>query len=174
MKNKLSEELKNILREFESLSNSNQLYIISILLNHLDNGLINDGNYSTSDEAYESDKKVLESYQINLEDSMKLATNLLVIASVLDNKIINPNGIDIEPYINKKAIKEIENIIKNFYKLDYKNKIDFLIETIYIISEIKETEKIDFDFNGLIDELLTYSRYEFNENIYNNLEIQNY
>jgi len=174
MKNKISEELKNILIEFESISNSNQLYIISILLNHLDNGLINDGNYSTSDEAYESDKKVLESYQINLEDPMKLATNLLVIASVLDNKIINPNGIDIEPYINKKAIKEIENIIKDFYKLDYKNKIDFLIETIYIISEIKETEKIDFDFNGLIDELLTYSRYEFNENIYNNLEIQNY
>jgi len=42
MKNKISEELKNILIEFESISNSNQLYIISILLNHLDNGLIND------------------------------------------------------------------------------------------------------------------------------------
>lgn len=174
MKNNLSEELKNILSEFENLSNSNKLYIICILLNHLDNGLINDDNFLTSDEAYENDKKVLESYQINLDDSMKLATNLLIIASTLDNITINPNGIDIEPYINKKSKKEIENILKNFYKLDYKNKIDFLIETIYIISEIKETSKINFDFNGLIDELLTYSKYEFGENNYNNLEIQNH
>ena len=35
-------------------------------------------------------------------------------------------------------------------------------------------EELDFDFNGLIDELLTYSKYEFGENNYNNLEIQNY
>lgn len=173
MKNKISEELKNILIEFESLSNSNQLYIISILLNHLDNGLINDGNYSTSDEAYENEKKVLEPYQINLDDPMKLATDLLVVASSIDNIIINPNGLDIEPYISLKSKKEIDNILKNFYKLDYKNKIDFLIETIYIISEIKETEELDFDFNGLIDELLTYSKYEFQENKHNNLEIQN-
>lgn len=174
MKNKISEELKNILIEFESLSKSSQLYIISILLNHLDNGLINDGNYSTSDEAYENEKKVLESYQINLDDPMKLATDLLVVASSIDNITINPNGIDIEPYINSKSKKEIDNILKNFYKLDYKNKIDFLIETIYIISEIKETEELDFDFNGLIDELLTYSKYEFRENKHNNLEIQNH
>lgn len=174
MKNKISEELKNILIEFESLSNSNQLYIISILLNHLDNGLINEGNYLTSDEAYEKEKKVLESYQINLDDPMKLATNLLIVASTINGITINPNRIDIEPYISSKVKKEISNILKNFYKLDYKNKIDFLIETIYIISEIEETEKIDFDFNGLIDELLTYSKYEFGENKYNNLEIQNH
>jgi len=31
---------------------------------------------------------------------MKLATDLLVVASSIDNIIINPNGMDIEPYIN--------------------------------------------------------------------------
>lgn len=174
MKNNLSKELKNILIEFESLSKSNQLYVISILLNHLDNGLINDGNYLTSDEAYENEKKVLESYQINLNDPMKLATDLLVVASSIDNITINPNGLDIEPYISLKSKKEINHILIKFYKLDFKNKIDFLIETIYIISEIEETEELDFDFNGLIDELLTYSKYEFGKNKYTNLEIQNH
>ena len=58
------------------------------------------------------------------------------------------------------------------YKLDFRNKIDFFTETIYDISEIQEVyENINFDFNGLINELLNYSKTEFNIETENNLEI---
>ncbi len=171
MRNNISEELKGILREFKGLSDENKLYTMSILLNHLNNGLINDGNYSDSDEAYESNKKVLTDKDIDLDDPMKLATNLLVVGATKEGITINPNGIDIEPYVNKKSKFEIRTIISNFYKLDFKNKIDFFIETFYEISEIKDVEKFDFDFNGLIDNLLTYSKIEFGENNEINLEI---
>ena len=144
MKNNLTQNLKNVLKEFIELSESNKLYLVSILLNHLYNGLINDGNYLSSDEAIENDKMVFEASDIELDDPMKLATNLLVIASAKEGITINLGFID---------------------------KIDFLTEIMYDISEIKEVEKINFDFNKLIDNLLTYSKNEFIENIINNLEI---
>lgn len=172
MKNYISEELKGVLREFKVLSDENKLYTISILLNHLNNGLINDGNYSDSDDAYENDKSVLTSNDIDLDDPMKLATNLLVVGATKNGITINPNGIDIEPYVNKKSKLEIKTVLTKFYKLDFKNKIDFFIETFYEISKIDEVEKLHFNFNGLIDNLLAYSRMEFGENKENNLEIE--
>ena len=65
MKNNISEELKEVLINFRELSKENKIYLMSILLNHLDNGLINDGNYSNSDEAYENGKLVLEPFSLN-------------------------------------------------------------------------------------------------------------
>ena len=171
MKNNLSQNLKNVLKEFIELSESNKLYLVSILLNHLYNGLINDGNYLSSDEAIENDKMVFEASDIELDDPMKLATNLLVIASAKEGITINPNGIDIEPYISDKPKKEFNDVLSKFYNLGFIDKIDFLTEIMYDISEIKEVEKINFDFNKLIDNLLTYSKNEFIENIINNLEI---
>ena len=171
MKNNLTQNLKNVLKEFIELSESNKLYLVSILLNHLYNGLINDGNYLSSDEAIENDKMVFEASDIELDDPMKLATNLLVIASAKEGITINPNGIDIEPYISDKPKKEFNDVLSKFYNLGFIDKIDFLTEIMYDISEIKEVEKINFDFNKLIDNLLTYSKNEFIENIINNLEI---
>ena len=171
MKNYLTQNLKNVLKEFIELSESNKLYLVSILLNHLYNGLINDGNYLSSDEAIENDKMVFEASDIELDDPMKLATNLLVIASAKEGITINPNGIDIEPYISDKPKKEFNDVLSKFYNLGFIDKIDFLTEIMYDISEIKEVEKINFDFNKLIDNLLTYSKNEFIENIINNLEI---
>lgn len=171
MKNILSENVRIILKEFYKLSESNKLYMMSILLNHLYNGLISDGNYLSSDEAIENDKIVFEASDIELDDPMKLATNLLVIASAKEGITINPNGIDIEPYISDKSKKEFNDVLSEFYNLGFIDKIDFLIEIMYDISEIKEVEKINFDFNKLIDNLLTYSKNEFIENIINNLEI---
>lgn len=171
MRNNISEELKEVLCEFKKLRDENKLYTISIILNHLDNGLFNDGNYTDSDEAYENDKLVLTAMDINLDDPMKLATNLLVVAANMEGITINPNGIDIEPYVNEKSKLEIKPVMSKFYKLDFKNKIDFLIETIYEIFEIKDVEKINFDFNGLIDNLLTYSRIEFGASNEINLEV---
>lgn len=146
---------------------------MSILLNHLDNGLINDGNYSSSDESYDNDKLVLEPFNLNLENAMTLATQLLLVGANLQDIIIEPNGIDIEPFINEKVKKEIKEVLSKFYKLDFKNKIDFLTETIYDVFEIQEVyENINFVFNGLINELLNYSKIEFNTKIKNNLEIE--
>lgn len=172
MRNNISEELKEVLIEFRKLSDENKLYTISVLLNHLSNGLINDGNYSDVDDAYENDKSVLTNLDINLDDPMKLATDLLIISSTKEDITINPNGIDIEPYVNKNSKLEIRTIVSKFYRLDFKDKIDFFIETLYDISEIKEVQKMDFDFNGLIDELLTYSKMKIGENNENNLEIE--
>jgi len=171
MKNNISKELKEVLYEFKELRDENKLYIISIILNHLDNGLINDGNYTDSDEAYENNKNVLTDRDVGLDDPMKLATNLLVVGANMEETTINPNGIDIEPYVNEKSKLEIKSVMSKFYKLDFKNKIDFLIETFYEISEIKDVEKISFDFNGLIDNLLTYSRIEFGGSNEINLEV---
>jgi len=92
-----AQELKEVLIEFRKLSDENKLYTISVLLNHLSNGLINDGNYSDVDDAYENDKSVLTNLDINLDDPMKLATDLLIISSTKEDITINPNGIDIEP-----------------------------------------------------------------------------
>lgn len=173
MKNNISEELKEVLINFRELSKENKIYLMSILFNHLENGLINDGNYSSGDDAYENDKLVLEPYQINLENTITLATQLLLVATDLQEIKIDPNEIDIEPYINKKVKEETKDILSKFYKLDFKNKIDFLTKTIYDIAEIQEVYKnIKFDFNGLINELLNYSKTEFNIKNENNLEIE--
>lgn len=118
MKNNISGELKEVLINFRELNKENKIYLMSILFNHLDNGLINDGNYSSSDDAYENDKLVLEPYQINLENPMVLATQLLLVATNIQEIKINPNGIDIEPYINKKTKEEAKDILSKFYKLD--------------------------------------------------------
>ena len=103
MKNNISEELKEVLINFRELSKENKIYLMSILLNHLDNGLINDGNYSSSDEAYENDKLVLESFNLNLENTMALATQLLLVGANLQDIIIDLNGIDIDPFIKEKV-----------------------------------------------------------------------
>jgi len=142
----------------------------SVVLNHLENGLINDGNYSNVDEAYENGKLVLESRDIRFNDPMMLATKLLLIGANLDNISINPNGIDIEPYI--KDMTNINPVLSIFYKLNIKDKIDFIIEMLYDLSILKETENIDFDFNELIDNLLTYYRMTFGNNTPSSLELQ--
>jgi len=173
MKNNVSEELKKVLINFRELSEENQVYIISILLNHMSNGLVNDGNYFDSDEAYENDKLVLEPSLIDLENCNYLATALLMFGALKNKIIINPNGIDIEQYIPEDSKNKCKDVLSKFYRLCFKDKVDFFIETLYDISIIEGIEKyIDFDFNGLIDNLLTYSKNEFGKNGENNLEIE--
>ena len=81
MRENISEYAKNAVNEFRKLDEVNKLYFISVILNHIDNGLINDGNYTDSDEAYENDKLVFQATDVNLDDPMKLATNLLVLGA---------------------------------------------------------------------------------------------
>ncbi len=169
MKENINEETKKGVVEFRNLNTSNKLYFGSILLNHLENGLINDGNYSDSEEAYENDKLVLESSDIKLSDPMELATKLLLVGANLEGITLNPNGIDIEPYI--KDMNNINPVLSTFYKLNLKNKIDFIIEIIYDISTLSDLKIMDFDFNGLIDNLLTYTRLTFGNNNSTSLEL---
>lgn len=169
MKENINEETKKGVVEFRDLNISNKLYFGSILLNHLENGLINDGNYSDSDEAYENDKLVLESSDIKLSNPMELATKLLLVGANLEGITLNPNGMDIEPYI--KDMSKINQVLSTFYKLNIKDKIDFIIEIVYDISILSEVKIIDFDFNGLIDNLLTYSRLTFGNNNSTSLEL---
>lgn len=171
MKENVSEELKKVLIKFRNINDINKLYMISILLNHLSNGLINDGNYLDSDEAYENDALVLEPNLINLDNPMNLATELLLLASNKNNIEINPNGIDIEPYIPKKIKMKIDKILSEFYKLSYKDKIDFLIEAFYDISEIQDINNINCNFYELIYNILSYSKNEFEKESFNSLEI---
>lgn len=159
MRENISEYAKNAVNEFRKLDEVNKLYFVSVILNHIDNGLINDGNYTDSDEAYENDKLVFQATDVNLDDPMKLATNLLVLGATKDGISINPNGIDIEPYI--KDMKSINPVLSTFYKLEICDKIDFITEIIYDISEIKDIESINFDFNKLINEFLTYRKETF-------------
>lgn len=142
---------------FRNLKKFQQIYTVSILLNHLSNGLINDGNYLNEEEADKNGKPVLYDFDIGLENPMLLATNLLLIGLNMENIVLKPNGQDIEPYIKD---KESLNI-KNFYKLSFQEKIDFLAEIFYIVSEIEEVKTLRFDFNEVINNLLTYSRENF-------------
>ena len=152
MKSEVSYSVAKTENEFRKLKDFQKLYYVSILLNHLYNGLINEGNYSSEDESYENNAEVLTSELINLDDPMKLATNLLVVGSKMESKIINPNGIDIEPYIN-----EVDKLgINNFYKLNYKDKIG----------------KLKINFNDIINELLNYSKNIFEDDKENMLEIE--
>lgn len=159
MRENISELSKNAVMQFRQLNDSNKLYFTSVILNHITYGQINEGNYLDSDTAYENDELVFEASFVNLDDPMKLATNLLIVATTKDGLTINPNGIDIEPYIKDK--KTIDPVLSAFYKLEYRDKIDFLTEILYDVSEIKEVEELDFDFNGLIDEFLTYRKNTF-------------
>lgn len=164
MKENINDLTIDSVNNFRKLGDIEKLSAISILLNHLSNGLINDGNYLDSDEAYENDALVLEPTFMNLDSPMTLATELLLLASSKNNIEINPNGIDIEPYIPQKIKKEIDKIISEFYKLSYKDKIDFLIETFYDISIIDAVESINIDFNKLISDLIDYSEDTFGGN----------
>ncbi len=170
MRENISENAKNAVNEFRQLTDSNKLYTMSVILNHWYNGLINDGNYSSSDEAYENDKLVFQPSEVNLDDPNKLATDLLVIGANNDGLTINPNGIDIEPYI--KDMKSISPVLSSFYNLEICDKIDFITEISYDISEIKDVEKLNFDFNELIDELLSYRKNTFGGYETNSLEIE--
>ena len=95
MKENISDLTIASVNDFRKLGDIEKLSIISILLNHLSNGLINDGNYLDSDKAYENDALVLEPAFINLDNPMTLATELLLLASNKNNIEINPNGRDI-------------------------------------------------------------------------------
>lgn len=170
MRENISELAKNAVIQFRQLNDSNKLYFTSVILNHITNGQINDGNYSDSDTAYENDKLVFESNDVNLDDPMKLATNLLIVATTKDGLTVNPNGIDIEPYIKDK--KAIDPVLSTFYKLEICDKIDFLTEILYDVSEIKGVEELDFDFNELIDEFLTYRKDNFGGYATTSLEIE--
>lgn len=154
MRNEVSNSVIKAENEFRKLKDFQKIYYVSVLLNHLYNGLINEENYPSEDEAYENDANVLTPELINLDDPVKLATNLLMVGAKLENKVINPNGIDIDPYI-----EDVNKLgIGNFYKLNYKDKIDFLMNVLYIISEIDEVSELDIDFNDIIDNLLNYSK----------------
>lgn len=170
MRENISESAKNAVNEFRKLDDINKIYFMSVILNHISNGLINDGNYLDSDEAYENDKLVFQAGDINLDDPMKLATDLLVIGATKDGIIINPNGIDIEPYI--KNMKLINPVLSDFYKLEICDKIDFITEIIYDISIIKEVEELNFDFNGLINEILNYRKETFGGYKTESLEVE--
>lgn len=170
MRENISEFAKKGVIEFRKLDDIDKINFTSVILNYLSNGLINDGNYLDSDEAYENDKLVLESEHINLDDPMKLATNLLIIASKKTGITINPNGKDIEPYIG--TMEKINPLISKFFKLRYVDKIDFITEILYDVSEIEDVEKIEFDFNELINELLTYRKENFGSSENNSLEIE--
>lgn len=172
MRENISELAKNAVIDFRNLTDENKLYLASVILNHLSNGLISDGNYLSSDEAIENNRLVLDSTDINLDDPMKLATNLLVVASAKEGITINPNGIDIEPYISENSKSEFNQVLSKFYKLEYIDKIDFLTEIMYDISEIKEIEELSFNFNELIDNLITYRNNNFQNDRITSLELE--
>lgn len=169
MREDISDYAKEAVEEFRKLGDVKQLYFTSIILNHLNKGLINEENRLDSDEAYDNDELVLEPSFIGLENDTNLATKLLLVATEMENISINPNGEDIEPYV--KDINEIKPMMSKFYGLEYKDKIDFLAEIIYDISTIENTKKTEFDFNGLIDNILTYRKETFGGSDINPLEI---
>jgi len=156
MNENISKNTKEAVENFRKLGDIKEIYFTSIILNHLNYGLINEGNFVDSDEAYEQDKLVLEPEYIGLENDTDLAIKLLLIATEMEGITVNPNGRDIEPYV--KDIKEIRPVISKFYKLEYSEKLDFLAEIIYDISEVDEVKKIDFDFNGFINEIIDYRK----------------
>lgn len=155
MRENMDEMTKKAIQKFEDMEMISKIYFASVIINHIENGLINDGNFSDEDEAYENDKLVFKMSDVFVENPMILATSLLLIGAKLDDVEIDPNGIDIEPYI--KDISRIEPIMSQFYKLTFREKIDFLARCFYDISEIKEVEEnLNFDFNELVRNILDY------------------
>ena len=65
---KILHECEELVSLFEELKESEKLDVISILFEHIDNELINDGNYATGDEALENDKEVLTSIDIGFNN----------------------------------------------------------------------------------------------------------
>lgn len=169
MRENISVQVKETLEEFRKLNSADRLYVTSIILNRIKYGLINDGNYLDSDDAYNDDKLVLEPQFIGLDNDTNLATQLLLVASQMNEISIDPNGIDIEPYV--KNLKDLEFILSKFYKLNYCDKLDFISEIIYDISNIDNVQSIDFDFNGLINEIVNYRQDNFGSTDSASLEI---
>ena len=55
---------------------------------------------------------------------------------------------------------------------EHKRKALLITEILYDISIIEEVKKLDFDFNGLIDEFLTYRKETFGDSLENSLEVE--
>lgn len=155
----VSKKVMETVTNFRKLEDTKKLYIISIILSHIENGLINDGQFLDVDSAYENDKLVLVPEDVGLSETLLLATKILLIAANKEGITINANGIDIEPYVKDK--KSISPILSNFYKLNFCDKIHFIPEVLYEVSQIKDTKILDYDFNELIDNFLTYIKYTF-------------
>lgn len=170
MKENISTQVKEVLGKYDKLSENKRLYFTSIILNHINCGLINEGNYLDSDVAYENDKLVLEPQFIGLENDIDLTTKLLLTAAQMDNVVINPNGIDIEPYV--KDMSDIKPILSQFYKLEFCDKLDFIAEIIYDISSIEAVKTIDFNFNGLINEIISFRQENFGCSDKDSLEVE--
>src|SRR5574344_1537186 len=94
-KSKNCEELVSL---FEELKESEKLDVISILFEHIDNELINDGNYATGDEALESNREVLTPNDIGVNNTKTLAIELFNIKRKTNNmEMLEVN--DVEPNI---------------------------------------------------------------------------
>ena len=103
MRENISELAKNAVIEFRKLDDSKKLYVMGIILNHIENGLINDGNYSNSDEAYEKElQKIVDSYGYESVDALKeqveeeelkiTALNSIVVEELTKKCIQNASG----------------------------------------------------------------------------------
>ena len=156
MKTEVSKEVRDLVNNYTNMNQNELLGLTAIILGHWHNGLLNEKNRLDINECYENNEIVFLPSDVNLENAIELATLLIIKKSEQENSVINPNGIDIEPYIKDKKIYDL--ILSNFYKLKIYDKLDFLIELFYDVSEIEYIKKINYDFNGLIDELLTYQK----------------
>ena len=75
-------------------------------------------------------------------------------------------------HILMKKIKEFKEVLSKFYNLSFVDKIDFLTEILYDVSEIKEIEELNFDFNELINSFLNYRNENFGSEKTSSLDIE--
>lgn len=149
-----SEKCEELVSLFEELKESEKLDVMSILFEHIDNELINDGNYATGDEALENDKEVLTSIDIGFNTTKPLAIQLFN----YKRKMYNMEMLEIKDVeTNIKITDSINQILKQFYKLPFCDKLDFLIESMYLLSMIKEVNN-NLDTNEIIGNILDFKK----------------
>lgn len=161
-------EVDNLINLFDELKNVEKFELSAILLEHWQNELLNEGNFLTGDEAIEKGKILFLPSDIDFENCHFVARLMFIISKELKDEEITDellNIVDIEPKI--KISDNSNEILKRFYSLLLKDKMDFLLEILYILNQNekfnREAKKL-VDINDLLNNILNYRNKVFKTN----------
>jgi len=130
----IEEISRNSLAAFQSLEAlpaDERLSTLAILFEQWNRELINDGNFTEPDKAYERNKEVFTPIDCGITNANELAHCFAALARELqgetDQHISASRFSDLlEPHIRQ--TEGIRNALKSFYELSFRNKLDYMAE----------------------------------------------
>lgn len=139
----LSKMSHTAFKSLETLKADERLNTLAILFEHWENELINDGNYTDPEKAYERNREVFTPMDCGVTGARDLAHALAALAreerSEEDQGISSSRFSDlVEPHIIQ--TEGIKNALTGFYKLTFRDKLDYFAE---LLSQLEGGELLE-------------------------------